>query len=88
MRLTNLTVMHAVVMLATLGCLTGLGVAGAIEPPALTAIFSGIAGVVFGAAASQAASNGTARTVVDAAIERGAEIEVASRRRARGGGVG
>lgn len=83
MRLTNLTIMHAVVMIATLGCLTALGIARVIEGGALTAILAGIAGTVFGAAASQSAANGTARTVVDAAIERGAEIELTARRQAR-----
>lgn len=88
MRLTNLTILHAVVMIATLACITALGITDKIDSGALVAIFSGIAGVVFGAAASQAASNGTARTVVDAAIERGAEIELTSRRMARQEGQG
>lgn len=81
MTLRNVTLAHAVVMVATLGCLTVLGVFDKIEGNGLVAIFSGIAGVVFGAAASQSASNGTAQTVVDAAIERGALIDTGARGR-------
>jgi hypothetical protein len=74
-RLTNLTIMHTAVMIATLFCLTALGIFDVLSGEALAPIFAGIAGVVFGAAASQSASTATERTVVEAAIEHGVANE-------------
>lgn len=71
----NTSVVHATVMVSTLICLTVLAMNDKLLPGVAGAIFSGIAGVVFGAGASTIAANGAARSVVDAAIERGGIIQ-------------
>ncbi|HEY2936926.1 MAG TPA: hypothetical protein VGJ25_10015 [Gaiellaceae bacterium] len=87
MRLRGLSLAHAIVAVATLGCLTVLGLAGAISEGALSSLLSVVVGAVFGAAISQQASNGPTKAVIDAALERGAIIEQDARARAAGAGT-
>lgn len=80
--MTNLTIGHLLVMLSCLISITVLGALHVLTEGTLSSLLSVVVGTVFGAAISQAATNGTTKSVVDAALERGSIIEQDARQRA------
>ena len=73
MRLGGLTIAHALVACVTLGCVTLLGILDKLTEGTLSSLLSVIVGAVFGAAISQAGTNGAVRQVAEVAIEHGAD---------------
>lgn len=68
--------LQTAVMCTTLVCLTVLGVAGAMDGHDLALIFTGVAGVVFGAAGATVAANGAAHAAVTAVLDNSDAVDV------------